>query len=297
MSNTLFRQVLWVKLAAGAGILTKLVQNNLPPNAMNPRKSSDSLGSTSTNFREQFLKTPPGAEREALILRELVHRGPPKNLVPVTIDGPNGTKITYKTMPDFVMIDGLRITMAPATAQKVADAYGMFLPTDKMSQQIYHAADTKVRAIPLSSSGYIGSDGKYYDGKQVANNRINQSDAAEEYNLLTNKEIEKLKQTGKIPVLLSGHGKEFIQPLNNPKDVSFGGWAGTDGHPLQPYSSAHKGTANIHSEYGLYTRLIDNQVIVTNPDGSKTTTTLDKVLSDPNLGKSLSNKPGSIARY
>lgn len=268
-----FRQILLQKIANSNGILTQFVNQHLP---------------SRHSFKELFLTTPPGPEREKLILNEVLKRGLPTTLVPVTITGPNNIKITYKVMPDYLMLDGLRITMAPATAQKIANHFNMKLPTDKMSQQIYQAADTKVRATPLSSSGYTGPNGKFYSPEEVVQHRINQSDAAIEYNKLTDQELDKIRQSGKIPSLIAGHGKDILQP-SAPEDPRIGGWAGLEGQPLQPYSTAHKGQAMGHTEYGLYTRLVDNQVTVTLPDGRTVETSLDKILNNPTISKALSS--------
>ncbi len=249
------------------------------------------------SFKEQFLKMPPGPAREEFIYNSIIKQGPPKNLVPVTVTDPSGIKITYKVMPDYVMIEGIRVPMSPVTAQRVAKYFGMSLPTAKMSQQIYEAADTKVRAPPLSGSGYVGADGTRYSAKDVVENRIGASDAALVYNQKTDAEIA--KQTGnKPPTLIAGHGKDILEPIsNNPKDVSMGGWAGASGNPLQPYSSPHKGQAAVHSEYALYTRLVDNSdVTVTLPNGKTVTTTMEKLRSDPTLSKIVANKPG-ISSY
>jgi hypothetical protein len=240
------------------------------------------------SFKDTFVKMPSGPAREEFIYNTLVKQGPPKNLVPVTVDGPNNTKITYEVMPDYLMIDGIRVTIAPATAQRVADAFGMKLPTSKMSQQIYNAANTKVRATPLSNSGYVGVDGQRYSGKDVVQSRISNSDAAIEYSKLTDAEIEKQRKNNPAG-LIAGHGKEILQPLGDPKDVSFGGWQGQNGKPLQPYTAAHKGAAASHSEYGLYTRLISNNVKVTLPSGKVINTTMDKLANKPNLWKSISD--------
>lgn len=287
--NREFRQTLLHKMAEKAGVLTSLVQQKLEP-------AAPVVSTPKSNFKELFLQTPAGPAREKLILEEALKRGAPKNLVPVTVDGPGGLKITYKVMPDYLMIDGLRITMAPATAQKVADAFGMKLPTDKMSQQIYQAADAKIRANPLSGAGYRDAQGVYHDGTDVVKNRINKSDAAVEYSRQNDQELEKLKTNGKTPTLVAGHGKDILQPMGEAGTPSMGGWAGVDGKPLQPYSSPHKGQAQVHSEYGLYTRLVGDQATVVFPDGRTVETSLEKLLNDPKTAKMLATKPG-VAKY
>lgn len=280
-----FRRTTLAHILKTAGVVSDIVEKTLGASPNN------------TGFKDAFLKMPPGAARENLVYNEIIKRGPPKQLVPITIEGPNGIKITYRVMPDYVMIDGVRATMAPATAQRVADYFNMKLPTDKMSQQIYHAADTKVRAAPLSGSGYVGADGRQYSGKDVAERRIGQADAALHYNQLTDQEIEKQKNlTGKTPELIAGHGKDILQPTGDPNDPRIGGWQGSQGDALQPYSIAHRGEAGTHTEYGLYTRLVDNQVTVTTPDGQTINTTMDKLLTSPTFSGAVTTTPG-IKKY
>lgn len=250
------------------------------------------------SFKDEFLKTPAGPAREALVYNAIIQQGPPKNLVPVTVPGPNGTKITYKVMADYVMIDGIRVPMTPVTAQKVANHFGMSLPTAKMSQQIYNAADTKVRAPPLSGSGYVSPlTGQHYSAKDVVKSRIGESDAAVYYSDLTNQKIQEATKD-KNPGLVGGHGKEITEPGDgaNISDVSFGGWQGSSGSALQPYSYAHKGQAGAHTEYALNTRLVDDVVTVTTPDGKVITTTMEKLRSNPNLAGAIATST-TIKQY
>jgi hypothetical protein len=92
-------------------------------------------------FKEEFLKTPPGPKREELVYQEVIKRGKPTNLVPVSVTLPDGTKVIYKVMQDYINIDGIRVPMTGVTAQRIADHFGMNLPTTKMSKQIWQAAD------------------------------------------------------------------------------------------------------------------------------------------------------------
>jgi hypothetical protein len=243
------------------------------------------------SFKDEFLKTPPGPAREELVYRAAIQQGSPKNLVPVTVPGPNGTKITYQAMSDYVMIDGIRVPMAPTTAQRVANHFGMVLPTAKMSQQIYDAAKTKVRANPLSGTGYVSPlTGKKYSPQEVVKSRIGESDAAVYYSNLTDQELARFKNPG----LISGHGKEITEPRQDASthDVSFGGWQGSGGKPLQSYTYAHKGQAGGHTEYALNTRLIDDKVTVTLPDGKIISTTMQKLRANPNFSNAVADATG-----
>jgi hypothetical protein len=240
------------------------------------------------SFKDEFMKLPPGPAREELVYQATIKQGPPKNLVPVTVDGPGGTKITYKTMADYLTVDGFRVTVTPVTAQRIANHFGMVIPTPKMSKQIYDAAKTKVRAAPLSGTGYTSPlDGKHYSAKDVVKNRISQSDAAVYYSSLTDQELAKHKNPG----LISGHGKEITEPGANAStdDVSFGGWQGASGDPLQPYTYAHKGQAAAHTEYALNARFVDDDIIVTLPNGKKIPSTMKKLRENPNLAGAIAD--------
>lgn len=241
------------------------------------------------SFRDEFIKMPASAAREQLIYEAAIKQGPPKNLVPITVNGPSNTKITYFTTPDYYTIDGLRITPSPETAQRIANHFGMSLPTAKQSKQIYNAADTKVRYSPLSAGGYTSPiTGKHYTASDVMSHRIDAADAAVFYNEKTNEEIAK---TNPNAILIAGHGKDIIEPMGDPQNPSMGGWQGANGKALQPYTENHKGEAERHSEYALYTRLIGNEVIVTTPDGKQIKTTMDKLRANPNLAKSVADSP------
>lgn len=101
------------------------------------------------SFKDEFLKLPPGKEREDLVYKAVISQGPPK-MVPVTVPGPDGSKITYNVSSDYLNIDGIRVPMTGATAQRIANHFKMHLPTSKQERQIFDAADTKLPATPMS---------------------------------------------------------------------------------------------------------------------------------------------------
>ncbi len=242
-------------------------------------------------FKDVFLKTPPGPKREALIYEEVVRRGPPKNLVPITVNAPDGSKITYKVMPDYIMIDGIRVPMSGITAQRVADHFGMKLPTTVMSKQIWEAADTRVRPAPLSGGGKIGD--RYYTGKKVVDKKISDSDSSIAYNELIDKELAK-KNNGGAPTLVAGHMKDVVQPVKN-NNLGLYGWYDSKGKPIQNTATTGH-DISVHTEYGAGTRLALNEAIVTRPDGTVEKKTLDDVQNDPVLSKAISNTVG-VKRY
>ena len=257
------------KILKDAGVLTSLVEKKLK---------------APTDFKSKFLKLKAGPEREKLVFEEIIKRGPSilGNLVPITVPGPNGTKITYKVMSDYITIDGLRVPMSGQTAQKVANHFGMSLPTSKMDKQTWENANTKIRPPPLSSGGRIG--GKYYTGKQVVDRKISDSDSAIAYSEMIEDQLKDKK-----PGLVAGHMKTIVM-TNRPDRLGLYGWSGNDKewNPIQ--RSEHTGhDTTVHTEYGAGTRLISGKVIVTLPDGREIATTMDSLLDDPVMSKAITD--------
>ncbi len=62
-------------------------------------------------------------------------------------------KATYYVSPDYLSIgndqDWARINITPRAAQKIADSFQCFLPTRKMSDDIYKAASVKLEPVPM----------------------------------------------------------------------------------------------------------------------------------------------------
>lgn len=236
------------------------------------------------SFKDDFAHTPPGPQREALVYRAILSKGKPNDLSPVTVDGPGGTKITYYVTRDFLNDDGVWLPMTGVTAQKVADYFKMYLPTPKMSRQIYAAATTKIMPPPLSGTGY-----GQYSAQQVVQSRINASDAALAYS----QRIADAQQGHAGEGIVAGHMKDITQP---PPSGNLGlyGWYGKDGKPVQNSNYTPHST-NDHTEYGSGVRLVDNRVEVQHPGGSTQEMTMDQLLNS-DLHSAVSDSTG-IARY
>ena len=62
-------------------------------------------------------------------------------------------KATYYVSPDYLSIgnnkDWARINITPYAAQKIADSFHSFLPTRKMVDDIYKAANLKLEPVPM----------------------------------------------------------------------------------------------------------------------------------------------------
>lgn len=236
------------------------------------------------SFKDDFAHTQAGPEREALVYRTVLQNGKPTDLAPVTVSGPDGTKITYYVTKDFLNADGVFLPMTGVTAQKVADYFHMYLPTPKMSKQIFDAATTKVMPSPLSATGY-----GQYSAKQVVQSRIGASDAALAYSQRIRDALQGQDRGG----ISAGYMKDITQP---PPSGNLGlyGWYGKDGKPVQnSYFTPH--STNDHTEYGSGVRLVDDRVDVQYPGGQTKQMTMGQLLNS-NLHTAVSDT-GGIARY
>lgn len=279
-----FRRRSLARLVKNAGIVADMVDA-----ALSGDRPTLSDKPAATGFREQFLKMAPGPKREAFVLAEIKKYKPPVKLVPITIPGPNNTKVTYQVMPDYITLDGIRVPLAGQTAQKVADFYGMHLPTSKMSKQIWEAADTKIRPTPLSSGGRIGN--KYYSGTDVVKSKIGDSDSALAYSTMIEEELSKHPNAN----LIAGHMKDIVAPEGDPDKLGLYGWYGKDGKPIQ-YSARTPHDTIAHTEYGAGTRLVGNTVTVTTADGRTVKTTMEDLMKDPVFSKTVTDTPG-VKKY
>jgi hypothetical protein len=100
-------------------------------------------------------------ERDSLALREILAGNMPGFLatfVPVKVSifdsaSRHYVKATYYVSPDYLSIgnndDWARIPLTAMAAQKAADSLYCFLPTRKMSDDIYKAAVVKLEPVPM----------------------------------------------------------------------------------------------------------------------------------------------------
>lgn len=221
------------------------------------------------SFKDEYAKfLKPSPEREAFVYKaitELSRDQIVKSMKPITVDRPDGAKITYKVMPDYIMIDGVRVPMSGNTAQRVADHFGLSLPSAAMAKEIYQNADVKVSAKPLSGSGTV-VDGKHYSGDQVVNTGVGYAPFAINYN---NKINQQLADHGaKEGEIVSGFAKDIVAPPAAGK-LGLYGLFDANGKPIQGGNGQTPHDTTIHSEYGSFVRLVSPDVTITYPDGRK----------------------------
>lgn len=227
-------------------------------------------------FKEDFARFgQPSPQREEFILRTLTslpREQVVKTLKPVTVSKPDGTKVTYNVMPDYITVDGMRVPMSGSTAQKVADHFGMNLPTPKMVDEIYQNADVKVSAQPLSGSG-TNVNGKQYSGSQVVDQGVGYAPFAINYNDKINKQLADKGYDGNG--IVAGFAKDIVPPIKG--TLGLYGLYDAKGKPIQGGNGQTPHDTKTHSEYGTFVRLVSPTVNVTYPDGKKETKPLGSV--------------------
>jgi hypothetical protein len=188
-------------------------------------------------------------QRENLILQEIISGNFPnfmKNLITIkaaiTVDGKR-IEAKYFVMPDYLMIgndnDFVRMPMQPKTAQKIADAWGFFLSTPKICDDVYKAAKIKLAPHPLT----------------VARDSF---PTFVEHNAI----IETQRQGRKG--LIAGIKKDVVITSaisRNPQAnrVAIYGWHQLDGKPIQPVYSGH---VNWYVDYSHGIRLVSQTILI-----------------------------------
>ena len=216
-------------------------------------------------FREEYLKfKQPSQERENFVFNSVVQYlnkdQIEKSMKPITVKGPNNTQITYKVMPDYVSIDGMRVPMSGSTAQRVATHFGFSIPNSQLSQKIYENADVKVSAKPLSGQGAV-IDGKTYSGKDVVSKGVGYADFAAKYNDNVNQQLA--DSGAKQGDIVAGFAKDVV---TSPKEDRLGlhGFYDDKGRPIQGGDGTTPHDTKIHTEYGAFVRLVSDEVEVKN---------------------------------
>ena len=243
-------------------------------------------------FKEDYLKfKEPSQERENFVFnsitRYLNKDHIEKSMKPITVKGPNNTEITYKVMPDYVSIQGMRVPMSGMTAQRVANHFGFSIPSAQLSQKIYENADVKVQAKPLSGRSTV-IDGKTYSGKDVVSKGVGYADFAAKYNDDVNRQLQESgAQSGDI---VAGFAKDVV---TSPVEGRLGlhGFYDSKGRPIQGGDGTTPHDTKIHSEYGAFVRLVNDEVEVKHPNGEVEKKKITDVINLPTYTISDPSKP------
>ncbi len=193
------------------------------------------------------------ADREGEILKNLRRGNIPnflRKMVPVhfvmgTSRG-NVAAIIW-VMPDYLAIGNdsswMRIPMSPITAQRIADHFGLVLPTPKIVDLIYQNSTIKLEPqnLPpgpaMTSMDYI-----------LRHHLMVQSQLANKF--------------GFGSKLVAGHKKDIVltnELLSKRRRVAIYGWHRLSGQPIQPLSLVH---GERYLDYSHGVRLVANTMLV-----------------------------------
>ena len=229
---------------------------------------------------EFFLKTASmaPARREEEIYSQIIMGNVPKflqNLCPVTVTNLTFGKSNWATIfvaPDYLAVgtdeDYFLIPMTPRTAQRIADQLGCTLPTPKMVDAIYAAAEVKLAPTPLPS------------GPQMTTLPV-----FAEHNRNLRLQRATYWSANPLGALVAGHKKDVVicRRLGSTLDkVAIYGWQQTNGTPIQPLYLGHTST---WVDYSHGIRLVQQKMMVNGQ-----VKTVADVLADPHLTDLLSDE-------
>jgi hypothetical protein len=262
----------WVILGLGAVLLcTSLHAQTLD---LPPRSAEALIG---TEFAKRI--TPLDlSEREQEIVAQVTSGNVPgflRKLCPVpatsVTEGKTNTATFYAT-PDYLAVgsdeDYFLINMSPNTGQRLADTLHCSLPTPKMVDGIYAAAEVKLAPSPIPPSSAMTTVSVFSNHNATVHAQ----------------RVEQLK-AHPLGALVAGHQKDVVISAKlalAPGKVAIYGWHLTNGVPIQPFYLRHAAT---WVDYSQCTRLVQQKMIV-----NGAARTVADVLADPALADLLSNE-------
>ena len=240
---------------------------------------------TGSDFARTLIPLPL-VEREVIIQNEILRGNVPqflRQLLPVTVTNVSAGKTNsarFFVTPDYLAVgaaeDYFLAPMTPVTAQFIADQLDCMLPTRKMVDAIYAAAEVKLVPAPIPPSAAMTSVPLFQQHNKVISTQRNAT-------------------IGQSPIsaLVAGHKKDVVitpRLATNINKVAIYGWHQTNGVPIQPLYLGHKAT---WVDYSHGIRLVPQRMILNGE-----TTTVSRVLADSELAVLLSDE-GVItnARY
>jgi hypothetical protein len=168
----------------------------------------------------------PTQEREQAIYEQVITGNVPDFLrrsVPVKA-GAGDLSVLIYAFPDYLCVgsdeDFVRVPLDPMTAQAIADVTGTSLPTRKMVNDIWNAAEVKLPPQPMGPPQYP------YDSSMMTTSRFN----------VHNQWIEKTRAGKPLGALTGGHKKDVVitKLLEGRSDkVAIYGWHQSNGKPIQ----------------------------------------------------------------
>jgi hypothetical protein len=211
------------------------------------------------------------AAREQAITREVFAGNIPnflRNFCPVTITNFSDGKTNFATFfaaPDYLAIGAdenyFLMPISPNTAQRIADQLNCVLPTRKMVDEIYAAAEVKFAPSPIPPSAAMTTIPIFAQHNEIIFS-------------------QRMALTNAFPLgaLVAGHKKDVVisaRLSSVTNKVAIYGWQRTNGVPIQPLYLGH---VSWWVDYSQCTRFIAREMIV---NGEKKP--VAEVLADPKL--------------
>ena len=241
-----------------------------PPNAPSGSEFARRVASHDLNEREREIFSQMMAGNVPNFLRKLcpVHVSNAK-------DGRTNTA-TFYAAPDYLAIgsdeDYFLMPISPNTAQRIADAWGCSLPTRKMVNDIYTAAEVKLAPATMTPGPAMTTISVFSN-----------------HNAIVRAQRAEYLTAHPLGALVAGHQKDVVIAAGlaaAPGKVAIYGWHQTNARPIQPLYLQH---AAFWVDYSQCTRLVQQKMSV---DGESKT--VAEVLADPAFADLLSDE-GTIA--
>lgn len=184
--------------------------------------------------------------------------------------------VSYEVMPDYLAVgsdeDFCRVPMGPITAQKIADLFGMTMPTRKLVDDIYINCDIKLEPITYP----------WDERNTLVPKFVEHNNAIEVQRETANARLGQLVGGTKKDVVISNL---IVDPTRLNKVVIYG-WHKLDGTPWQPLYNGH---TELYVDYSHGIRLVNNLTII-----DSNITNLRDALKDDNLYKIFSDEVGPM---
>src|SRR5664280_799424 len=218
------------------------------------------------------------AEREKEIVAQVASGNVPNFLrklcpVPATsVVGNTTNTATFYATPDYLAVgsddDYFLIPVSPNTGQRIADALHCSLPTPKMVDEIYAAAEVKLVPSPIPPTPAMTTVPVFSN-----HNATVRAQRAEQL------------QAHPLGALVAGHQKDVVisaKLASAPAKVAIYGWHQTNGVPIQSLYLNHIAS---WVDYSQCTRLVQQKMTV-----NGLPKTVAEVLADPALAGLLSDE-------
>jgi len=262
------RKVVWAMKAllqivlicfAGSAIAQTI---SLPPRATNTPDGADFI---------KIISTLDFAQREQAVVEEVFAGNVPAfqwRLCPVTVtnvaEGITNIAVFFVT-PDYLAVgsddDYLLMPISPNTAQRIADRLGCVLPTRKMVDEIYAAAEVRLAPSPIPPGPAMTTVPIFAESNEMIR-------------------TQRLANLSSHPLgaLVAGHKKDVVisaRLAGVTNRVAIYGWQQTNGRAIQPLYPGHT-AAWVDYSHGI--RLVSQNMLV-----NSETKTVAEVLADPKL--------------